>query len=59
VKLVAMPDRTIVGQRTVEGTAAAARNDIADIVTAFDAAFHQTARQIVDWTLGALAAAAR
>jgi cholesterol transport system auxiliary component len=59
VKLVAMPDRTIVGQRTVEGTAAAARNDIADIVTAFDAAFHQAARQIVDWTLGGLAAAAR
>jgi cholesterol transport system auxiliary component len=59
VKLIAMPDRTITGQRTVEGTAPAARNDIADIVAAFDAAFHQAARQIVDWTLAGLATAAR
>jgi cholesterol transport system auxiliary component len=58
VKLIAMPDRTIVGQRTVEGTAVAARNEIAAIVEAFDAAFHQAARQIVDWTLGGLATAA-
>ena len=51
VKLIRMPDRVIAAQQRVDATAPAAANQVPAIVDAFNAAFHQAARQIVDWTL--------
>lgn len=53
VKLVHMPDRAITAQQLFEATAPAAVNQVPVIVDAFNTAFHQAARQIVDWTLAA------
>jgi cholesterol transport system auxiliary component len=53
VKLIRMPERAIVAQQRFDATAPAAANDMSAIVEAFNAAFHQAARQIVDWTLTA------
>jgi cholesterol transport system auxiliary component len=53
VKLVKMPDRTIVARQSFDATANAAENQIPAIVDAFNAAFHQVMRQMVDWTLAA------
>jgi cholesterol transport system auxiliary component len=51
VKLIRMPDRIIVAQQRFDATAPAAANQVPAIVEAFNTAFHQAARQIVDWTL--------
>ena len=51
--LVKMPERAIIAQRVIEATARAAKNDMPAIVDAFNDAFHQAARQIVDWALAA------
>lgn len=51
VKLIRMPDRAIVAQQRFDATAPAAANQMPAIVEAFNTAFHQAARQIVDWTL--------
>lgn len=51
VKLIRMPDRVIVAQRRFDVSTPAAANQVPAIVEAFDTAFHQAARQIVDWTL--------
>lgn len=59
VKLVRMPSRAIIAQRTIEARAPAARNDVPDIVDAFDQAFRAAARQIVVWTVESVAAAPR
>jgi cholesterol transport system auxiliary component len=50
-KLIRMPERAIVAQQRFDATAPAAANEMPVIVQAFNAAFHQAARQIVDWTL--------
>lgn len=51
VKLVRMPERAIVAQQRFDATAPAAANQVPAIVEAFNTAFHQAARQIVEWTL--------
>lgn len=51
VKLVKMPDRVIVAQRTIETRVPARENQMPAIIDAFDAALHQVMQQIVDWTL--------
>ncbi|HXY98676.1 MAG TPA: ABC-type transport auxiliary lipoprotein family protein [Stellaceae bacterium] len=51
VKLIRMPDRAIVAQQRFDATAPAAANQMPAIVEAFNTAFHQAARQIVDWAL--------
>jgi cholesterol transport system auxiliary component len=53
VKLVKASDRTIVASRRFDAKAPAAQNSMPAIVDAFNAAFHQVARQIVDWALAA------
>jgi cholesterol transport system auxiliary component len=53
VKLIRMPERTIVAQQRFDATAPATANEMPAIVQAFNLAFHQVARQIVDWTLAA------
>ncbi len=50
-KLIRMPDRAIVAQQRFDATAPATANEMPMIVQAFNVAFHQAARQIVDWTL--------
>jgi cholesterol transport system auxiliary component len=50
VKLVRANDRTVAAERRFDATAGASANDIPAIVDAFNTAFHQTARQIADWT---------
>lgn len=52
-KLVKMPERAIIAQRTVNAAMRASENQVPAIVAAFNGAGHQAARQIVDWTLGA------
>ncbi|MGO8918427.1 MAG: ABC-type transport auxiliary lipoprotein family protein [Stellaceae bacterium] len=51
VKLIRMPERAIVAQQRFDATSPAAANQVPAIVEAFNAAFQQAARQIVDWTL--------
>jgi cholesterol transport system auxiliary component len=52
-KLVKAADRSIVASRRFDATAPAAANNMPAIVDAFNAVFHEAARGIVDWTLGA------
>jgi cholesterol transport system auxiliary component len=52
-KLVKLPDRTILAQQSFNATAPAAANVVPAIVDAFDAAFHQAARRLVEWALAA------
>jgi cholesterol transport system auxiliary component len=52
-KLVRATDRAVAAQHRFEAKAPASANDVPAIVDAFDAAFHQAARQIVDWALAA------
>ena len=51
VKLVKLPERAIIAQRTLEATAVAARNDVPAVVDAFNVASHDAMSQIVLWTL--------
>jgi cholesterol transport system auxiliary component len=52
VKLVAMPQRAIVGQAAFEHKTPAAANDVPAVVGAFDQALSAVMRDIVVWTLG-------
>lgn len=51
VRLVKLPDRTIVAQRSFEQHAAASANDMAAVVVAFDAATGALARDVVVWAI--------
>ncbi len=51
-KLVKMPERAISAQKSFAATARASQNQVPAIVEAFDGAFHQVVRQLVDWALG-------
>jgi cholesterol transport system auxiliary component len=53
VKLVKMPERSIVAGWHCETTAGAAQNQVPAIVDAFDSATRDALRQIVEWTLSA------
>ncbi len=50
-KLIRMPDRTIVGSKTVERTIRAEQSSIDSVVLAFDEALGKVMKQIVEWTL--------
>jgi cholesterol transport system auxiliary component len=49
--LVRMPDRSIVGRRSVRREVSAATNTVPDIVRAFDAAMGGAVDELVTWTL--------
>jgi cholesterol transport system auxiliary component len=59
VKLVKMPERTIVAQRSFDSAVPAQRNDVPAIVDAFNAALQSTTRQAVDWVLDGAGGAVR
>jgi len=50
-KLIRLPDRTIIGNQTVERTWTATKADMESIVLAFDEALGKVMKQIVEWTL--------
>ena len=52
-RLVKMPDRAIIAERSFEASAKAAENSTPAIVEAFNSAFHQVTREMVGWTLAA------
>lgn len=52
-KLIRMPDRTIIGSRTVSRTAPATRGDIEGVILAFDAALGGVMKEMVEWALRA------
>jgi cholesterol transport system auxiliary component len=52
-RLIRTSDRAIAAWRRFDARMAAAENRIPAIVDAFNGAFHQAARQMVEWTLGA------
>ena len=54
VKLIKMPQRTIIGAMSVMRTAPARGTRMDDVVLAFDDALGKSLRQIVDWTLRTL-----
>jgi cholesterol transport system auxiliary component len=58
-KLIRMPDRSIVGNQTVERTVRAKVNDMENIVLAFDDALGKVMKRIVEWTLVAPGSTAR
>jgi cholesterol transport system auxiliary component len=51
VRLVKMPDRTIIGQQGAERRLVAPRNDMATIVETFDDALGGVMKDLVEWTL--------
>jgi cholesterol transport system auxiliary component len=51
VKLVRADNRAVIAEQTFAAATPAATNDIPAIIQAFNAAFHQVARQITEWTL--------
>lgn len=59
IRVVKLPDRTIVAQRGFEQHAAAASNDMQAIVLAFDSAMGALARDVVMWTVSNPALAAK
>ncbi len=52
-RLIRMSDRAIAARRSFAAEAKAAQNQVPAIVEAFDDAFHQLVRQMVDWTAAA------
>lgn len=58
-KLIRMPDRSIVGNDTVERTVRANGNDMENVVLAFDDALGKVMKRIVEWTLTAPGTTAR
>jgi cholesterol transport system auxiliary component len=50
-RLVKAADRAIIGQRVFDAAVPASANLVPAIVDAFNAAFHQATRQLVDWVL--------
>ncbi len=59
VRLVKMPERTIIARALFEERAPAAENEVPGIVDAFDAALGAVMKQIVVWTLANPALSAR
>jgi cholesterol transport system auxiliary component len=55
LKLVHMPDRAIVAQRTVEAEQTASQNAVTAVVEAFDVALHRAMQEIVSWVVPAMA----
>ena len=55
VRLVRMSDRAILARRSFDAEVKAAQNQVPVIVDAFNTAFHQLMRQMVDWAVGAAA----
>ena len=55
LKLVRLPEKQIVAQRTVSAEAPAQQNSVSAVVEAFNAALHQAIGEAVVWTLGAMA----
>ena len=53
IKLVKMPERSIVAGWRCDATARAAQNQVPPIVDAFDASLRDALRKIVEWTLAA------
>lgn len=58
-KLIRMPDRSIVGNDTIERTVRANGNSMESIVLAFDDALGKVMKRIVEWTLTAPGTTAR
>jgi len=58
-KLVKLPERVLIADRTFRGDEPAARNDMGAIVEAADSAWRGVAKDIVDWTAATLARPAR
>lgn len=54
-KLVKLPERTILAERTFASDAAAARNELPAIIDASNLAWHQVAKDLADWTATTLA----
>lgn len=52
-KLIKLPERAIIAQQSFDAAQPAAGALMPAIVDAFDAAFHQVARQLVTWALAA------
>lgn len=52
-KLIRMPDRTIIGSKTVNRVASATKSDMEGIVLAFDEALGRAMKEIVEWALRA------
>lgn len=52
-KLVRASDHAVIAQQRFNAAPRASANEIPAIVDAFNAAFHQVARQIADWTFAA------
>src|SRR5690349_11427947 len=55
LKLVRLPEKQIVAQRTVSADAPAQQNSVSAVVEAFNTALHQAIGDAVVWTLGAMA----
>ena len=53
VKLVRMPERTIIGSESFERRIAATADRLDDVVEAFDGALGKVLRQMVEWTIAA------
>jgi cholesterol transport system auxiliary component len=53
-KLVKMPERTILGNRSFKGESEAARNALPEIVDAADTAWHGVATEIAEWAAATL-----
>jgi cholesterol transport system auxiliary component len=54
-KLVKLPERTLLADRSFHGDEAAARNDLPAIVEASDLAWRGVAKDVADWTADTLA----
>ncbi len=52
-RLIRTSDRVILARQSFDASVEAAENRTPVIVDAFNAAFHEAARRLVDWTLGA------
>lgn len=55
-KLVRLPDRSILAQRSFTAALPAQRNQVPAIVEDFDAALHDVMRKVIAWTLGTASA---
>lgn len=52
-KLIRMPDRTIISNRTVDRKVAATKGDVEGIILAFDEALGKVMKEMVEWALRA------
>jgi cholesterol transport system auxiliary component len=58
-KLVKLPERTLLADRSFHGDEMAARNELPAIVEASDLAWHRVAKDIADWTADTLSRTVR